>query len=420
MAAAASASAQKPLEDPHFPRYHFRPAKNWMNDPNGLIYWNGEYHMFYQYNPNAAYWGDMHWGHTVSTDLVHWKPLPLALYPDKPYDKDGVFSGCAVVHKGVPTLVYTGTKPETQCIATTSNNLREFHKIEQNPVIAEPPTKVTGFRDPCLWQEGDEWLMALGGGFPDVGGAVLLYSSKDLISWKYLHPLCQGEKAKTGHNWECPNFFPVGDRHVLLISAEPFRKVLYLTGRYENRRFTPESEGVLDAGGSLYAPQTFVDKDGRRTLIGWLFENRPEKDFVKAGWSGVQSLPRVFTPAGIEPHPNLRAIRQPWNRAGAQVEFEATFSRTPSKGDLHVGSEVLPLAFDGSTLKAGEHTAPMKLQAGEPLRLNVFVDHSVVEVFANSRIAMAVRVYPSTSDPVRLDAPDAKVATYRIPATIEY
>src|SRR5438270_1635894 len=89
IAASATASAQNTLEDPHFPRYHFRPAKNWMNDPNGLIYWKGEYHMFYQYNPNAAYWGDMHWGHTFSPDLVHWNPLPLALYPDKPYDKDG-------------------------------------------------------------------------------------------------------------------------------------------------------------------------------------------------------------------------------------------------------------------------------------------------------------------------------------------
>ena len=99
-----------------------------MNDPNGLIYWKGEYHMFYQYNPNAAYWGDMHWGHAVSTDLMNWRQLPIALYPDKPYDKDGVFSGCAVVNNGVPTLVYTGTKPETQCIATTSDDCGSFRR----------------------------------------------------------------------------------------------------------------------------------------------------------------------------------------------------------------------------------------------------------------------------------------------------
>jgi beta-fructofuranosidase len=411
------------FEDPHFPRYHFRPPKNWMNDPNGLIYWNGEYHMFYQYNPNAAFWGDMHWGHTVSADLVHWKPLPLALYPDKPYDKDGVFSGCAVVHDGVPTLVYTGTKPETQCVATTSNNLREFHKIDKNPVISAPPTKVTGFRDPCLWKEGDEWMMALGGGFPGVGGAILLYSSKDLVSWRYLHPLCEGEKSKTGHNWECPNFFALGDRHVLLISAEPFRKVLFFIGRYENRRFTPESEGVFDTGGSLYAPQTFLDKENRRTLIGWLEETRPQAEFVKAGWSGVQSLPRVLTlrkdrTLGVEPHPNVRTIREPWGKPGAQAEFEATFSRTPAKAELHVGSETLPIEYTGGSLTVGTHSASLKLDAGEPLHLDIFVDHSVVEVFANGRVTMAIRVYPSMSDPLRLDASGAKVTAYQIPGTI--
>ena len=143
-AAAIAAPAQEPSSDPHFPKYHWRPAKNWMNDPNGLIYWNGEYHMFYQYNPNAAYWGDMHWGHAVSTDLMNWRQLPIALYPDKPYDKDGVFSGCAVVNDGVPTLVYTGTKPETQCIATTSDNLRKFQKSDRNPVIAAPPGRGKG------------------------------------------------------------------------------------------------------------------------------------------------------------------------------------------------------------------------------------------------------------------------------------
>ncbi len=417
IAAIASASP----DDPHFPRYHFRPPKNWMNDPNGLIYWNGEYHMFYQYNPNAAYWGDMHWGHAVSTDLMHWKPLPLALYPDKPYDKDGVFSGCAVVHDGVPTLVYTGTNPERQCVATTSNNLREFHKIDQNPVISAPPMEVTGFRDPCLWKEGDEWLMALGGGFPDVGGAVLLYSSKDLVSWRYLHPLCQGKNSKTGHNWECPNFFPLGDRHVLLVSAEPFQKVLYFIGRYENRRFTPESEGVFDAGGSLYAPQTFLDKDGRRTLIGWLTEPRSKEESVKAGWSGVQSLPRVLTlrkdrTLGVEPHPNVRTVREPWSKRGAQVEFEAT----TAKADLYLGSEVLPIEYAGGSLTVANRSAPMKLAAGEPLRLNVFVDHSVVEIFANGRVAMALRVYPAKTGPVRLDAPGAKVTAYQVPNTVEY
>ena len=333
-----------------------------------------------------------------------------------------------MVHNGVPTLVYTGTQPETQCIATTSDNLRNFHKSDRNPVIAVPPPglKLTGFRDPCLWREGDGWMMALGSGFPDVGGAVLLYSSKDLVSWSYLHPLCQGIKAETGFNWECPNFFPLGGRHVLLISNDkPEFKVLYFIGTYENQRFTPESQGVFDAGGSLYAPQTFRDKDGRRTLIGWLRETRPEAEYAKAGWSGVQSLPRVLTlrpdrTLGVEPHPNALAVRVAGSAgAGAQAAFDVQLAKSSGGAELHVGSEALPIEYAGGSLTVGNYSAPMKLDPGETPRLTVFVDHSVVEVFANGRVAMAVRVYPSLSDPVRLDAPGARVTAYRVPATVQ-
>ena len=392
-----------------------------MNDPNGLIYWKGEYHMFYQYNPNAAYWGDMHWGHTYSTDLMHWKQLPLALYPDKPYDKDGVFSGCAVVHNGVPTLVYTGTKPETQCIATCSDDIRRFTKSPKNPVIGGPPpgTKVTGFRDPCLWKEEGAWMMALGGGFPDVGGAaVLLYRSPDLTTWEYLHPLVTGEKAKTGHNWECPNFFPLGDRHVLLISAEPYGKVLYFVGTYRDRRFTPESEGVLDAGGSLYAPQTFLDEKGRRVLIGWLRETRSKEEQVKAGWSGVQGIPWVFNlrkdrTLGIEPHPHALDLRKPVSGGpgSPQCGFEST-----GPVELAFGSQRIPISHEGGVLRAADHSAPLTLDTGEPLKIKGFIDHSVIEIFANGRVAMSLRVYPTES---RVNVKSGKVALYDMPATVQ-
>ena len=416
-AAAIAAPAQEPSSDPHFPKYHWRPAKNWMNDPNGLIYWNGEYHMFYQYNPNAAYWGDMHWGHAVSTDLMNWRQLPIALYPDKPYDKDGVFSGCAVVNDGVPTLVYTGTKPETQCIATTSDNLRKFQKSNRNPVIAAPPegVKVTGFRDPCLWQENGQWMMALGSGFPDVGGAVLLYTSKDLLNWKYLHPLVQGVKENTGFNWECPNFFPLGNRHVLLISAEPFGNVLYFIGRYADRKFTPESEGVFDAGGSYYAPQTFLDDQNRRVIIGWLKETRSKEEQVKAGWSGVQSLPWVLSlrgdgTLGIAPHPNALRLRSTTKRL-------ASISALDFAGPIEIdfAGQKLPISHDGETLRAGDRTAALKLPAGEKLQGQVFIDGSVVEVFANGRVGMSIRVYPSSPD---VSVKGTGYKAYSMPATI--
>src|SRR5438270_8146407 len=138
-AAAFGQERNNPAFDHQRPKYHFLPAAHWMNDPNGPIFWKGKYHMFYQYNPHGAFWGTMHWGHAVSTDMIHWKHLPVALAPTPGGpDKDGVFSGCTVDNDGVPTIIYTGTKPEVQCIATGNDELTTWKKYKGNPVIAGP------------------------------------------------------------------------------------------------------------------------------------------------------------------------------------------------------------------------------------------------------------------------------------------
>lgn len=157
LAAAGGPTPQQLAQDPLRPQYHFLPAANWMNDPNGPIYYRGNYHLFYQYNPNGAFWGTMHWGHAVSKDMLHWKHLPIAFAPTPGgYDKDGVFSGSAVIHNGTPTMIFTGVSPEVQCIATGNSDMTVWKK-EPQPVIAAPPPgmKVTGFRDPAPWREGD-------------------------------------------------------------------------------------------------------------------------------------------------------------------------------------------------------------------------------------------------------------------------
>lgn len=300
---------QRYANDPHRTQYHFQPPSNWMNDPNGFIQWNGKYHLFYQHNPFGPLWGNMHWGHTVSDDLVHWKDLPIALAPTpgEP-DEAGCFSGCAINNNGVPTFVYTGTRGawheiQTQCLATGDNDLIHWQKNPANPVLAEVPSianQTRDFRDPYVWREADAWYMVIGSRIQDVGGAVFLYRSSDLLTWEYLHPLLIGDKKRNGGIWECPNFFKLGDKWVLLVSAHvevAVDIVLYFVGDFENHQFTPTYEGVLDYG-QLYAPLSMRDDQNRRLLIGWLRESRSPQKQEAAGWSGVQSIPRVLTLEG--------------------------------------------------------------------------------------------------------------------------
>jgi len=429
--------------DPQRPGYHFLPPSNWMNDPNGVSQWDGKYHLFYQYNPLAARWGVIHWGHAVSADLVHWADLPIALAPtpDGP-DADGCWSGCIVNNSGVPTMVYTGVRDGVQrpCLATSADGLLTWNKYPGNPVIAAPPADVDqhDFRDHCIWQAGDDWYQVIGGKIDGVGGAALLYRSRDLIEWEYLHPLCVGEQAATGTIWECPDFFPLGDKHVLLISPIPLRKTLYLVGTYAEQHFTPERVGVVDAGGHFYAPQSMRDTQGRRLLWGWLWEGRAEQAQLAAGWAGVMSLPRVLTllpdgAVGFAPAPELAALRaQAWSWHDLQLTSAATHVLAEVQSEsLEIMAEFAPNAAtafgidvrcsaDGSERTriiydrarqrleidrslssaddADQHDTygdRLALEAGESLTLRVFVDHSVLEVFANGRLCLTSRIYPA-------------------------
>jgi beta-fructofuranosidase len=427
--------------DIHRPQYHFLPPANWMNDPNGLIQWKGAYHLFYQHNPHGAFWGSMHWGHAVSHDLVHWTHLPIALAPtpDGP-DKDGCFSGCAVNDHGVPTFVYTGVNPQVQCIATSADDLLTWQKYAGNPVIAAPPTGMlpNDWRDPFVWQEGETWYAVIGSGVPDVGGAILLYRSEDLRHWEYMHPLCVGEQSRTGHMWECPNFFPLGDKHVLIISPVPLGKALYFVGTYKDHRFSPETEGVVDWGGHYYAPQTMLDDQGRRLILGWVWEGRSNEAQRNSGWAGVQSLPRILAlrPDGLlgaEPASELQILRgkqQHWTNLdltpdirdvgrgdcleiSAEVELNAASKLSLIVRRSPDGTEQTPIAYDRATqslsldraqssldpqVKRDGHTCPLQLALGETLKLHVYLDRSVVEIYANGQVCLTSRIYPSRTD----------------------
>jgi len=273
-----------------------------------------------------------------------------------------------------------------------------------------------------------------------VGGAALLYRSRNLRDWEYLHPLCTGNKQATGTVWECPDFFALGAKHVLVISPIPLRKSIYLVGTYAEQRFTPERIGEVDVGGHFYAPQTLRDERGRRIMFGWLWEGRSHAAQEAAGWAGVMSLPRVLTlrpdgGIGFEPAPELVSLRgahrhweavavasSEWILPEVQSDaFEIIAEIAP--GDLAVcgvdvlrspdGAEYTRIAYDGvrrrleidrrrsSSNPEDQHDVQggdLELIDGEPLRLHIFVDRSVVEVFANGRVCTTSRVYPSRID----------------------
>jgi beta-fructofuranosidase len=447
----------KLADDPHRPLYHFLPALNWMNDPNGLIQWDARYHLFYQYNPNGPFHGTIHWGHAVSEDLVYWDDLPTALAPSPGGpDEDGCWSGCAVDNDGVPTLVYTGvrggdTRKEGACIATSSDGLLTWKKHPGNPVIASPPQDldVVGLRDPCVWKEGGTWCLLLGSGIEGVGGTALLYESEDLIHWDYAGPIYTRDKSATdpvwtGPMWECPQFFPLGDEQILIVSVwedDVLHHTAYFAGTYADHKFTPRATRRLDLGADYYAPYTMLDDKGRRIVWGWSWEARSSEAQRAAGWAGVMSLPRILSPRpddllGIEPVPELRVLRGAHRRLtdvsitpaslnvlrgvrGDCLEIVAEFEpRDAKEFGLRVrcspgGEEQTLIVYNPATKRlvvdrehasldpeahGGVHGGSLELAEGEHLKLHVFLDRSIMEVYANGRASITERIYPSRPD----------------------
>ncbi|VAH37246.1 unnamed protein product [Triticum turgidum subsp. durum] len=305
--------------------YHFQPAKNWMNDPNGPMYHNGLYHFFYQYNPDGVTWGNgnLSWGHSVSVDLVNWFALDAALQPSRSFDANGCWSGSAtILPDGSPVMLYTGIDArgdQVQNVAYPKNAsdplLVDWVKPEYNPVIPVPADiKRDDFRDPSTaWLGADGvWRIAVAARVHDVGGATLIYRSKDFLRWeRNADPLYLAHAAGMV---ECPDLFPVsepgvevglpasgaGARHVLKMSVMDTVQDYYVVGRYDDAAdtFVPEDDEDcrswrrLDYG-HVYASKSFFDPSkNRRVLWGWANESDSVSDDLVRGWSGVQTVPR--------------------------------------------------------------------------------------------------------------------------------
>lgn len=424
----------KHSSDVHRPKYHFLAPTAWMNDPNGVIQWKGSYHLFYQHNPLEAKWGPPHWGHAVSTDLINWKDEAIALSPsDLPTDNEGCWSGCMVNNKGTATILYTGVKDgeQTTCIATGSPDLLTWHKHPENPIERLPQDLALShqaYRDPFVWFENDVWLKVIGTSIDNTGQA-LVYESRDLINWTYLHPLVpQSAYAlceDSGNTWECPNFFALDNKHVLIVSrwlTEDLTYPIAFIGEFRDKQFYPEKRQELDSGSSCYyAPLSMQDEQQRRLIWGWLREQRAEEEQLRSGWSGVMSLPRVLN---LDAHNNLiikfpeelHALRDKKIEAQkSKANQETTFSCAQNNQAyelicnldeaqtsiiFHYQNDKLELEFDGRSGKAtctfnniNKGIFTFNTQAKNQLRL--FLDHSVLELVINQQTNFTSRQYPT-------------------------
>ncbi|KTT30049.1 glycoside hydrolase family 32 protein [Pseudomonas rhizoryzae] len=452
----ARAAILEQLEQRHDawrPAYHLAPPVGWMNDPNGLVFFRGEYHVFYQYHPYSTKWGPMHWGHAKSADLVHWEHLPVALAPDTEADRDGCFSGSAVVWEDRLYLLYTGHRwlgepgredqglYQVQCLASSRDGLT----FTKHGTVIEPPVpEMQHFRDPKVWRRDDAWWLALGAREGD-DPRLLLYRSSDLHTWEALGTALGGTREQDGYMWECPDLFPLGDEDVFLCSPQGLRPLGY---RYRNlyqnayrlgrltdaARFLPRTGFIeLDHGHDFYAAQTLEAPDGRRLLWAWLDMWESPMPSQADGWCGMLSLPREVSLDGDRlrqrPVRELVALRESEHSfaaqrlqserrllplAGERLELEIEIDLAASDAErfglalrvdpqgreetlLYVDAQAGRLVLDRE--RAGRGVAGVRslpLAAGQTtLHLRLYLDRSSLEVFVDDGLyTFGSRLYP--------------------------
>lgn len=318
------AEMEKKIPQRTRPAFHMTPATGWMNDPNGFSIYRGEYHLFYQYHPYDVHRGPMHWGHCKSKDLVKWERMPCALAPDTEYDGQGCFSGTALEYGGKHILLYTSVMEELskgqphrllQNQSMAAGDGEEYEKLENNPVITGDMLpegySPLDFRDPKFWMEGGHFFAVVGCQLEkgDGDGQLALFSSPDAQCWKFEKILDQSG-GKCGKMWECPDFFPLGNEQILIVSPQFMEEdglefvkgsnSVYFTGTFDKDRLEWHrgQPRRIDYGMDFYAPQTIGTEDGRRILIGWMQD--AENYLTPEGmlWSGIMTIPRELSLKG--------------------------------------------------------------------------------------------------------------------------
>ena len=437
--------------DPYRQQFHLQPPVGWLNDPNGLCVYGGQYHAFFQYGPFDVTGGVKHWGHAASKDLLHWEPLPVMLYPDEPFDCHGVYSGSALIEGTEMYLYYTGNvknpgdfdyikqgRGHNVCLAVSHDGKTVASKQCLLYNKDYPAGLTCHVRDPKVFVYEGKYYMVLGARTLEDKGEVLVLESTDKLHWNHINTLTTPEPF--GYMWECPDLFCLDGQWYLAVSPQGIQcQNIYGCGYFAvygdwRAHCTLGEFHEADFGFDYYAPQSFVDENGRRIQIGWM--GMPDADYGNAptvahGWQHCFTVPRLLTkgPGGTllqTPVPELDARRSAAAlilRNGEEASLSPCFDLTAAPaGDFALtvarGVELVyteqdstcVLQFTDPAQASGRTQRRTKLSA--PCRsVRVVGDRSSLEIFLNDGAAVfSTRYYPAAGDvAVKISGTDALV-----------
>lgn len=406
---------------------HLKAPGNWINDPNGFICYQGRYHLFYQYFPYAPVWGTMHWGHAVSDDLVHWDHLGVALFPTKEYDRNGIFSGSAIEKDRKMYLYYSAVRyleesaenihkaesgrfETSQAMLVSEDGFRFDNWNDKRQIIPvcrdDERADAINTRDPKVWKGAQSYYMVLGSTVKGQEARILFYESPDAVSWEYAG---QYRNKKYGRIMECPDLFTIGEQYVFIGSP---MGIVDDGIRYRNQTVCaladfkeetcelslPEQYQYVDYGFELYAPQTTLDREGRRVMIGWMRMPRAVESSDRGEWNGIMCLPRVVEVEEgrvcFRVHPAVDAYFSKEPVAAEQLDFTKPFriktelkeGETVNAGGYRIWAEDDRIKTDRSlvcTEVLEKHTRCETPVLAGRYKLDIFVEPNLIEIFVN-------------------------------------
>ncbi len=415
--------------------HHLMPPVGWLNDPNGLCWFEGRYHVFFQYSPFEVKGGLKFWGHYSSEDLISWKYEGTALYPDAPCDCHGVYSGSAFVENGKMHLFYTGNVKldgeydyinkgrVTSTIHVESEDGVHFGiKEEVIPFEKYPENYTCHIRDPKVWKEAGKYRMVLGGRLKEDKGSVLFYQSEDMKKWEFERSLTT--ENTFGYMWECPDYFVLDEAKVLSVSPQGLKREEFrFQNIYQSGYFLMKEDGSVseedfcewDMGFDFYAPQTFTDNKGRRILIGWMGMPDADEEYVNPtigeNWQHCLTVPRElsFYDGKIYQYPVeeiefLRKSSIAFDEKTVPLETEKAFDlevQTESENlEIRIGRDALLKCGDGQAAiflseEAGAGRTVRRAKTDKVRNVRVLADTSAVEIYLNDgETVFSTRYYP--------------------------